>query len=94
MIEQEFRSHHIALPQGLVETSSFLTATGMVTQSEMLAVIPQSIASVFAQHGLLRILPYSFKHALSPWGSLVHRARPVNAIMREFLDMLHEPSRT
>ena len=90
VIEQEFRSHHAALPQGVVETSSFLTAVGLVAQSEMLAVIPKSIASTFSRHSMLRILPYTFKHALSPWGSLVHRDRPVSRIMQAFLDHLNE----
>lgn len=90
VIEREFRNHHFSPPQGLVETSSFLTAIGIVAESEMLAVIPRSIADVFARHGLLRILPYTFKYALSPWGSLVHRNRPLSPVMREFLDSLHE----
>ena len=90
VIEQEFLSNHAQLPQGLIETSSFLTAVGLVAQSEMLAVIPKSIAGTFSRHGMLRILPYVFKHALSPWGSLVHRDRPVSRIMQEFLTHLDE----
>lgn len=89
VIEQEFRSHHAALPPGLVETSSILTATDLIAHSQMIAVIPQSIASHFAQHDLLRILPYSFTHTLSSWGSLVHRDRHISPIMQKFLDLLH-----
>ena len=89
IIEQEFRSHHAALPPGLVETSSFLTATDLIAHSRMIAVIPQSVANRFARHNLLRILPYTFTHSLSSWGSLVHRDRHINPVMQRFLELMH-----
>ncbi len=89
VIEQEFRSHHAALPPGLVETSSFLTATDLIAHSRMIAVIPHSVADRFARHNLLRILPYTFTHTLSSWGSLVHRDRHINPVMQRFLDLMH-----
>lgn len=90
VIEREFRSHHLSPPQGLVETSSFLTAIGIVAESETLAVVPRSIAEAFARRGLLRILPYTFKHTLSPWGCLTYRHRTLSPIMREFLEHLRD----
>lgn len=89
IIEQEFRSHHAALPPGLVETSSFLTATDLIAHSRMVAVIPQSVAERFARHSLLRILPYTFTHTLTSWGSLVHRDRHITPVMRRFLGLMH-----
>lgn len=89
IIEQEFRSHHASLPPGLVETSSFLTATDLVADSRMIAVIPHSVADRFARHNMLRILPYSFTHSLSSWGSLVYRNRHINPVMQRFLDLMH-----
>ena len=89
IIEQEFRSHHAALPPGLVETSSFLTATDLIARSQMIAVIPQSVAERFMRHNLLRILPYTFTHTLTSWGSLIHRDRHINTVMRCFLDRMH-----
>jgi DNA-binding transcriptional LysR family regulator len=55
----------------------------------MIAAIPQSIASHYEKHGLLRILPYAFTHTLTPWGSLVHRDRAINPITQKFMDLLH-----
>ena len=89
IIEQEFRSHHAALPRGLVETSSFLTAADLVARSRMIAIIPQSMATHFARHNLLRILPYRLTHTLSSWGSLVFHDRHINPVMRRFLDLMH-----
>lgn len=90
VIEQEFRSHHAALPLGLIETASILTTTHLIARSEMIAVIPQSIASRYEKHGLLRILPYPITQSLTAWGSLVLRHRPVNAMGQAFLALLHD----
>ena len=89
VVEQEFSSHHAQLPLGLIETTSILIAASLIARSEMLAVIPRSIASHYEEHGLLRILPYSFTHTLTAWGSLVHRDRAVNPITRQFIELLH-----
>jgi DNA-binding transcriptional LysR family regulator len=89
VVEQEFLSHHSALPPGLIETTSIVIATTLIARSQMLAVIPQSIARHYEEHGLLCIIPYSFTHTLSAWGSLVHRDRTVNPINRQFMDFLH-----
>ncbi|WP_319238160.1 LysR family transcriptional regulator [uncultured Propionivibrio sp.] len=94
MIEQEARSHHLPLPQGLIETTSILLAESLIAHSDMIAVIPHSIARHYEAHSLLRIIPYEFTHTLTPWGSLVHRDRTVSPIAEEFLYFLknREPS--
>lgn len=89
MVEQEFLSHHAPLPLGLIETTSILIASSLIAHSEMIAVIPHSIAGQYEKHGLLRILPYAFTHTLTPWGSLVHRERAIKPITRKFMDLLH-----
>lgn len=89
MIEQEARSHHLPLPRGLIETTSILIAESLISHSDMLAVIPHSIATHYEQHGLLRIIPYEFTHTLTPWGSLVHRDRTVSPIAEQFLYFLN-----
>jgi DNA-binding transcriptional LysR family regulator len=89
VIEQEFRSHHAALPQGLIETASILTTTNLIARSEMIAVIPHSIASRYEAHGLLRILHYPITQSLTAWGSLLLRGRAVNTTTQRFIDLLH-----
>jgi DNA-binding transcriptional LysR family regulator len=89
MVEQEFLSHHVPLPRGLIETTSILIASNLIASSEMVAAMPLTIASQYEKHGLLRILPYTFTHTLTPWGSLVHRDRAINPIAQRFMDLLH-----
>jgi DNA-binding transcriptional LysR family regulator len=92
VIEQELLGHHAAPPRGLVETSSFFTAIHLIAHSQMIAAIPEFMVSRIAHHNLLRILPYTFTHSLTSWGSLVHRDRHINAVMRRFLDLMHGAS--
>lgn len=94
MIEQEAQALHRELPRGLIETTSILIATSLIARSDMLAVIPHSIAEPYERHGLLRIVPYTFTHTLTPWGSLVRRDRPIAPIAGRFLECLHGPDNT
>ena len=88
-VEQEFLSRHAALPLGLIETTSFLAQLNLITRGNMIGVMPQNIAQNYEQRGMLSILPYTFTHRLTPWGSLVHRDRTVAPITQAFLDLLH-----
>lgn len=89
VMEQEFRTHHAPLPKGLIETASILTTTNLIARTQMIAVIPQSVASRYEQHGLLRILPYTIRHRLAAYGSIVRRDRPASMAAARFLELLH-----
>lgn len=89
LIEREFRHHHVELPRGLIETGSILTTINLVRSSPLLGVIPLAVAQGHAEHGMLRVLPYKFRHALEAYGSLVPRDRPLSAPAARFLALLH-----
>ena len=89
LIEREFREHDAELPRGLVETGSILTTINLVRNAPLLGVIPQAVARQHAEHGMLRIVPYRFTHALEAYGSLVPRDRPLSAPAARFLQLLH-----
>lgn len=90
VIEQEFRAHDTPLPKGLIESASILTTTNLAMKSDMLGVIPDSVASRYARHGLLAIIPYQLQHALTAFGSIVPKDRPLSAPARHFVDLLHD----
>jgi len=90
VIEQEFRSHNVATPPGLIESASILTTTNLAMKSHMLGVIPESVASRYAAHGLLAILPYQIRQTLTAFGSIVPRDRPLSAAGQHFIDLLHD----
>ena len=89
VLEQEFRSHDTPLPRGLIETASILTTTHLIANTRMIAVIPQTIASRYERHGLLRIVRYNICASLSAYGSIVRRDRPVSTSAAVFLKLLH-----
>ena len=93
VIEQEFHSHNVATPPGLIESASILTTTNLAMKSQMLGVIPESVASRYAAHGLLAILPYQIRQSLTAFGSIVPRDRPLSAAGQHFVDLLHENQR-
>lgn len=89
LIEQEFRSHGLGLPRGLIETGSILTTMNLVRGSDMVGVIPQAVADINAGHGMLRILPYRMSRKLEAYGSLVRQDRPMSRPAEMFLELLH-----
>jgi DNA-binding transcriptional LysR family regulator len=89
VMELEFRDRHTALPSGLIESSSILTTTDLVAKTDMVAVIPHSVAGRFDRHGLLKILPYRIRNTLTAYGSIVRRDRPLTLQAECFLDLLH-----
>jgi DNA-binding transcriptional LysR family regulator len=88
VVEQEFKTHLARLPKGLIETASILTTTNLIAQTDMVAVIPQSIASRYEQHGLLAIVPYTLSHQLEAFGSILRKDRPPNRAAAALMELL------
>ena len=89
LIEQEFREHSLPLPRGLIETGSILTTINLVRSSNLVGVIPRTVADLHAEHGMLHILPYRTRRSLEAYGSLVRKDRPISRSAQMFLDLLH-----
>ena len=66
-----------------------LTTTNLIFKTQMIAVIPESSASRYQTHGLLKILPYTINHKLAAYGSIVRSDRPVGIATARFLELLH-----
>ena len=92
LIDHEFREHCIPMPRGLIETGSILTTINLVRSSQMVGVIPHTVADLHAAHGMLHILPYRMKRRLEAYGSLVRKDRPVSRPAQLFLEQLHHKS--
>ena len=69
VLEQEFRILHVSPPQGLIETASILTTTNLIAETDMVGVMPKSIAQTYAKHGLLQILPCHIQHKMEAFGT-------------------------
>lgn len=89
VLEREFRLQGLGRPQDLVETASILTTIFLIGEAPMVAVVPASLASRYAERGLVRMLPISLSSELEPYGSIVRRGRPLSAAAARFLELLH-----
>lgn len=94
VLEQEFRMQQAPLPRGLIETASILTTTNLIAETDMIGVVPLSIAGTYARHGLLRVLPCAIRHKMESFGSITRRDRPLSEATRFFLAALHQPEKT
>jgi DNA-binding transcriptional LysR family regulator len=93
VIEREFRNHHADLPRGLIETGSILTTINLIRGSEMVAVVPETVARRDAEHAALHIVPYRMRQKLEAYGSLTPKDRPLSKAAERFLELLHSSRR-
>jgi molybdate transport repressor ModE-like protein len=91
VLEQEFRLLQAPPPKGLIETASIMTTSCLIAETEMVGVVPQSIAETYARHGLLKILPCLIRHKMESFGSITRKDRPLSEAARFFLKVLHQP---
>ena len=71
------------LPKGLIKTAS-MTTTNLIAETDMIGVVPQSIADTYARHGLLRVLPRHIQHKMELFGYITRKNRPLSAATRFF----------
>src|SRR5690606_29693969 len=90
VVDQEFLFHKLDQPRGLIETGSMLTSMNLVRNSELISVVPATVARYNAEHGLLTILPFKFQQKLEEYGSIVRRDRALSVAARQFLELIHE----
>ncbi|MCC7040866.1 MAG: LysR family transcriptional regulator [Burkholderiales bacterium] len=94
VVNREFEAKHAALPQGLLETASTMITIHLVMRTRMLAVLPTSVASGFARHGMVGVLRYRMRSRLTSYGSIVRDDRPLSPPARHFLALLHPRAAT
>ncbi|MDB5928808.1 MAG: transcriptional regulator, LysR family [Polaromonas sp.] len=89
VLDQEFRMLQVLPPRGLIETASILTTTDLIVKTDMIAVMPRSIADTYAVHGLVHVLPCHIQHKMESFGSITGKDRPLSEAAQFFLAALH-----
>lgn len=79
----------VPAPRGLMVTASILTTTDLIDKTDLIAVMPQSIAGTYTAHGLLCVLPCDIQHKVESFGSIALKDRPVGEASRLFLGAIH-----
>lgn len=94
VVEQEFAQYHAPMPTGLLETSSTLITTHLVSRTQMISVLPQSVSREFEQHNMLSVVDYLPQNKLASYGSVLRSDRPTSIQTENFLGYLHEDDYT
>lgn len=87
IVENEFRIQNMPLPEGLIETASILTMIDLVDRSEIIGVIPESVALRNQEYGIISIVNYKLKQNLSPYGIILRQERPLTAAAQHFINL-------
>jgi DNA-binding transcriptional LysR family regulator len=88
LLELAFREAHMASPSNLVETASILTTTTLLQGTEMISVVPTSVAKHYATSGMICILPVRIKLQLEPYGIITRKERIPAPAVSVFQDCL------
>lgn len=96
LMELAFQDAGMSTPAKLVETASILTTTTLLQETEMVAVVPTSVARHYAMAGMICILPVRLKFHLEPFGIITRKERfpaPAVKLFEETLRSLSLPNR-
>jgi DNA-binding transcriptional LysR family regulator len=88
LLELAFRDAKIPSPSNIVETASILTTTTLLQQTDMISVVPATIAKHYTTSGMLCILPARIKFELEPFGIITRKERIASPAVTIFQDCL------
>jgi DNA-binding transcriptional LysR family regulator len=88
LLDRSFEDAGVPAPPSTIETAAVLMTTSLLIDSELIAVLPESVAAYYAQLGALAVLPLPLPIKLGPYGIVTRRGRPVSASMSLLIDTL------
>lgn len=86
--DMSFRAANIDPPINVLETTAPLVITGMLGQSDMVAVLPRDVAEHYVKHAMAVILPVELPNTMDGYGLITRRDQllsPGAALMLEAL---------
>ena len=89
--EQIFREGRLPAPRNTVETASTLLTVSLIERTDMVALLPQSVARGFARFGLVT-LPVEIAATLRPFGLVRRKNRVPTPAMETFARILTDLS--
>ncbi|SAK86445.1 LysR family transcriptional regulator [Caballeronia glebae] len=88
IIDQTFRESRVAPPVSTVETSSILTTLSLLRDSDMLAVLPSSVADYYAALDTIASLPTPLRGRLAPYGLILRKNRRISPATQLVIDAI------
>jgi DNA-binding transcriptional LysR family regulator len=77
-------------PRDVVETSSMMTMTALLQESDMLAVMPADVSDFNVRHGLLQRIAVGLPPIMGSYGIVTRRDRPLSPGTMAFLRHLKD----
>ena len=87
-VEAAFTTAQLDLPRHSVETVSMLATASLLAQTNMISVVPDSIASYFIDLGTLAELPVKLPVGLEPCGLITVADRPIDTATEALMAVL------
>jgi len=92
-LDAAFRQAGVAPPRRLVESVSIAVNKMLVQGSDMLGVMPRTVAREYAALGLLRVLPVKLPPPSGPVGVITATGRPLAPAAADLVQALREAAR-
>lgn len=92
-LDAAFRQAGVAPPRRLVESVSVVVNKMLVQRSDMLGVMPRTVAREYAALGLLRILPLKLPPPSGPVGVITAVGRPLPPAATALIEALREAAK-
>lgn len=89
-IEMMFREAGLDMPSNLVCTTSLSLIIATVLHTDMVAVLPVTVADRYAQHGMLKRLPVELTCGMDPYGIITRRHQSLPKGATAVLEALRE----
>ena len=88
IIDQTFRESRVAPPVSTVETSSILTTLSLLRDSDMLAVLPSSVAQYYVSLAVIAAVPTPLRGRLAPYGLILRKNRRISPATQLVIDAI------
>ncbi|NML30352.1 LysR family transcriptional regulator [Paraburkholderia antibiotica] len=88
VIDQTFRESRVAPPVSTVETSSILTTLSLLRDSDMLAVLPSSVAQYYVALDAIAAITTPLRGRLAPYGLILRKNRRITPAMQLVIDSI------
>lgn len=93
LLEQEMDQTGLALPANVIETASTFTTIALLQKSsDLVALLPTDVARMFAQAGMIRILPIQLKNPANTFGIVTRKGGMPTAVAELFIRAVREQS--
>ena len=83
----------LPLPPHPIETSSMLGTVAILARSDLVAVVPTTVATYFTALGVVGVLPVTLPSLLEPFGLITLRDQPASPAVNVVLDTLRDVAR-